>query len=79
VERKSLEFHRKRDFYSDYNEVAARFKLVLGNKKPLSKKKDNGKEGNDSKKLARPSLAAGSTGEAPQSDVPANAMDDVDS
>jgi hypothetical protein len=79
VEKKSLEFHRKRDFYSDYNEVAARFKLVLGNKKPLLKKKDNGKEGNDSKKLARPSSSTGSTGEAPQSDAPANITVGADS
>ncbi|KAH7387700.1 hypothetical protein KP509_16G037200 [Ceratopteris richardii] len=37
IDQQSMEFHRKRNFYSEYNEAAARFKLVHGNKKPLSK------------------------------------------
>ena len=70
MEKKSLEFHRKRDFYSEYNEVAARFKLVLGNKKPLSKKKDSGKESNN-KKISTPSSMENDS-EKLQSDLPTN-------
>ena len=47
IECQSKEFHRKRDFYSEYNEAAARFKLVHGNKKPLSKPKRVVKGGED--------------------------------
>lgn len=47
IEHQPKEFHRKRDFYSEYNEAAARFKLVHGNKKPLSKPKRLVKGGED--------------------------------
>ncbi|MCO5594756.1 hypothetical protein L7F22_048789 [Adiantum nelumboides] len=74
IDHDSMEFHRKRDFYSEYNEAAARFKLVHGNKKPLSKPKRVGKgveEATASNARSSPTLS-GSAGAKPLSGVATN-------
>ncbi|KAI5083024.1 hypothetical protein GOP47_0002767 [Adiantum capillus-veneris] len=71
IDHESMEFHRKRDFYSEYNEAAARFKLVHGNKKPLSKPKRVGKGGEEAMAVNGPP-SAGIPGAKPLDGIATN-------